>query len=88
MAELYQKQWSIERFHQSINSNAALAKSPTKTPTTQANHFFAAMWAYLKLELLSQQTYLNHFALKAKLYLAANRAAFQQLQLIKAQPNA
>lgn len=41
----------------------ALAKSPTKTPTTQA----------------------NHFALRAKLYLAANRAAFQQLQQIKSQ---
>jgi hypothetical protein len=34
---------------------------------------------------LSHQTKLNHFALKAKLYLAANRAAFQQLQQIKAQ---
>lgn len=85
MIELYQKRWGIERFHQSIRQNAALAKSPTKTLTTQANHFFAAMWAYVKLELLSQQTRLNHFALKAKLYLAANRAAFQELQQIKTQ---
>lgn len=83
IAELYQKRWSIERFHQSIKQNAALAKSPTKTLTTQANHFFASVWAFVKLELLSHSTHLNHFALKAKLYLAANRAAFQQLQLLK-----
>jgi IS4 transposase len=85
IAELYQKRWNIERFHQSIKENASLAKSPTKTLTTQANHFFASVCAFVKLELLSKQTKLNHFALKAKLYLAANRAAFQQLQLIKSQ---
>jgi len=85
IAELYQKRWGIERFHQSIKQNAALAKSPTKTLTTQANHFFASVCAFIKLELLSHSTKLNHFALKAKLYLAANRAAFHQLQLIKSQ---
>ncbi|AGK03788.1 MULTISPECIES: transposase [Thermaceae] len=85
MIELYQKRWEIERFHQSIRQNAALAKSPTKTLTTQANHFFAAMWAFVKLELLSHQTQINYFALKAKLYLVASRAAFQELQQIKAQ---
>lgn len=85
IAQLYQKRWGIERFHQSIKQNAALAKSPTKTPTTQANHFFASICAFVKLELLSHSTNLNHFALKVKLYLAANRAAFQQLQQIKSQ---
>jgi Transposase DDE domain len=81
---LYQKRWHIERYHQSLKQNTALAKSPTQTLTTQANHFFASLWAFVKLELLSHQTNLNHFALKAKLYLAANQAAFQQLQQLKA----
>lgn len=82
---LYQKRWHIERYHQSLKQNTALAKSPTHTLTTQANHFFASLCAFVKLEGLSHQTKLNPFALKAKLYLAANRAAFQQLQQIKAQ---
>jgi Transposase DDE domain len=82
---LYHKRWHIERYHQSLKQNTALAKSPTQTLTTQANHFFASLSAFVKLECLSHQTLLNHFSLKAKLYLAANRAAFQQLQLIKAQ---
>jgi hypothetical protein len=84
MVALYQKRWHVERYHQSLKQNTALAKSPTQTLTTQANHFFASLCAFVKLELLSHQTKLNHFALKAKLYLAANKAAFNQLQLIKA----
>jgi DDE superfamily endonuclease len=80
----YQKRWHIERYHQSLKQNTALAKSPTHTLTTQANHFFASLCAFVKLELLSHQTKLNHFAIKAKLYLAANQAAFYQLQQIKA----
>lgn len=82
---LYDKRWNVERYHQSLKQNAALEKSPTQTITTQANHFFASLCAFIKLELLSHQTKLNHFALKAKLYLAANKAAFKQLQQIKAQ---
>jgi len=85
---LYHKRWNIERYHESLKQNTALAKSPTQTLTTQANHFFASLCAFVKLELLSHQTKLNHFALKAKLYLAANRAAFLQLQQIKSQLSA
>jgi hypothetical protein len=85
IADLYQKRWQVERYHQSLKQNTALAKSPTQTLVTQANHFFASLCAFVKLEFLSHQTKLNHFALKAKLYLAANRAAFNQLQQIKAQ---
>jgi hypothetical protein len=85
---LYHKRWTIERYHQSLKQNTALAKSPTHTLTTQANHFFASLCAFVKLECLSHQTKLNHFAIKAKLYLAANRAAFQQLQQIQSQMTA
>jgi len=85
---LYDKRWNVERYHQSLKQNAALEKSPTQTLTTQSNHFFASLCAFVKLELLSHQTKLNHFALKAKLYLAANKAAYLQLQQIKAQLSA
>jgi hypothetical protein len=34
---------------------------------------------YIKLELLKQQTKLNHFALKSKLYTQAVRVAFDAL---------
>jgi hypothetical protein len=48
--------------------------------TTQTNHFFAALCGYIKLELLKTDTQLNHFALKAKLYLHAVQSAYATLQ--------
>jgi hypothetical protein len=48
--------------------------------TTQANHFFAALCAYIKLELLKGSTKLNHFALKSKLYLQAIQSAYATLR--------
>lgn len=77
---LYGKRWNVEPYHKSLKQNAALSKSPTKTVTTQSNHFFAALCAYLKLEMLKVATHLNHFALKSKLYLRAVRTAFDTLQ--------
>jgi hypothetical protein len=55
--------------------------------TTQSNHLFAALCAYLKLEWLRKATQLNHFALKTKRYVAALHSAlvtlrqFQPVQL-------
>ncbi|MFI3218624.1 MAG: transposase [Methylococcales bacterium] len=40
VATLYQKRWKVEEFHKSLKSNASLAKSPTRTVTTQNNHVF------------------------------------------------
>ena len=65
--EVYQRRWQMEEYHKSLKSNAALAKSPTKTVRTQNNHFFASVYAYFKLELLKCNTKLNHFALKASM---------------------
>jgi hypothetical protein len=76
---VYQKRWQMEEYHKSLKSNAALAKSPTKTVRTQNNHFFASVYAYFKLELLKCNTKLNHFALKAKLYLQALKASMSEL---------
>lgn len=76
---IYQKRWSVETYHKSMKSNLGFAKSPTKKETTQRNHFFAVAYGYHKLERLSRATKLNHFALKAKLYVKAQQASMQEL---------
>jgi hypothetical protein len=76
----YGKRWPIEPYHKSLKQNASLSKSPTKTVTTQSNHIFAALCAYIKLEMLKVSTQTNHFALKSKLYVQALRTAFDALQ--------
>ncbi len=77
--EVYQKRWRMEEYHKSLKSNTGLAKSPTRTVRTQNNHFFASVYAFFKLELLKCDTKLNHFALKAKLYLQALKASMTEL---------
>jgi hypothetical protein len=83
LTALYQRRWKVEEYHKSLKQNAALAKSPTRTVTTQTNHFFAALYAYIKLERLKLKTGCNHFALKTKIYLSALRTAFQELQTLQ-----
>jgi hypothetical protein len=79
---LYQTRWKVEEYHKSLKSNLALGKSPTRTTVTQTNHLFCSIWAFVKLELLRAKTSSNHFALKSKLYMAALRTAFEQLQAL------
>ncbi len=85
IAKLFQKRWGIEVFHKSLKQNASLEKSPTRTETTQRNHLFASLCAYVKLEKLKIKTKLNHFALKSKLYLSAVKSAYCELVKLKAQ---
>ncbi len=85
---LYQKRWSVETYHESIKGNASLAKSPTKTKRTQKNHIFAAVYAFVKLELLSIETKLNHFAIRSKLYLKALQASAEELKRLRAEVRA
>jgi len=54
VATLYQKRWKVEEFHKSLKSNAGLAKSPTRTVTTQNNHVFMSIYAVFKLECLKR----------------------------------
>jgi hypothetical protein len=82
---LYKKRWSVEEYHKSLKQNAAIAKSPTRILKTQRNHIFAAIMAYVKLEKLKFSSKLNHFAMKSKIYLAANKAAFKELALLRDQ---
>ena len=83
---IYQKRWEVEEYHivpfgyRSLKQNASLAKSPTRTETTQTNHFVAALSAFVKIELLKVQTNKNHYQLKAQLYFAALHQAFQELR--------
>jgi hypothetical protein len=79
---LYQTRWKVEEFHRSLKQNAALAKSPTRTSTTQTNHFFAALCTFIKLERLRTEQCLNHYALKHKIYLTALFAAFKALEAL------
>ena len=80
MTTIYQKRWNVEPYHKSLKQNASLEKSPTQTVRTQTNHFFAALWGYIKLELLKGSTQLNHFALKSKLYVRALHTAYAALR--------
>jgi hypothetical protein len=79
----YEERWGVEMLHKSLKQNVGLEKSPTKNEVTQSNHVFAAMIAWMKLELLRLKEGSNHFALKAKLYTKALEAAYLELQRLK-----
>jgi hypothetical protein len=81
---LYQKRWKVEEFHKSLKSNAGLAKSPTRTVTTQNNHIFMSIYAVFKLECLKIKHKTNHFAMRAKLFIKANQIAYEELQKLRA----
>ena len=86
IATIYQKRWRVEEFHKSIKSNTGLAKSPTQTVTTQSNHFFASIYANVKLECLKWKRKKNHFALKTELYTHALQTAFAELRRLQTVP--
>jgi hypothetical protein len=77
--QIYQRRWRIEEYHKSIKENASLAKSPTKRVRSQANHIFASIVAFCKLEIMKVTTATNHFAIKYKLLVAANIASMNEL---------
>jgi hypothetical protein len=83
LTTIYQRRWKVEEYHRSLKQNASLAKSPTRTVTTQTNHFFVALCTFVKLEWLRNRTKLNHYALKSKSYLSALLSAFQSLQALQ-----
>ena len=82
---IYKKRWGVEEYHKSLKQNTCIAKSPTRTILTQSNHVFCAIWAYVKLEKLKFQTKLNHFQIKAKIYIKALKAAYEELASIQLQ---
>ncbi|MDR0639878.1 MAG: hypothetical protein LBG27_13440 [Spirochaetaceae bacterium] len=40
---LYQKRWSVEVYHESIQQNTSIGRSPARTERTQSNHIFASI---------------------------------------------
>jgi hypothetical protein len=84
---IYKKRWSVEEYHKSLKQNVSIAKSPTRTITTQTNHLWWSLWAYVKLEKIKYKTKINHFEIKAKIYLKALKAAFHELDNINKMNN-
>jgi DDE superfamily endonuclease len=80
MTTIYKKRWKVEEYHKSLKQNAAFAKSPTHTIKTQTNHFIASILAFMKYEVLKIKHHTNHFALKSKIMIAANKAALITLR--------
>jgi hypothetical protein len=82
---IYQRRWKVEEYHKSLKNNTSIAKSPTKTVKTQANHLFASICAFIRLEAIHITTKLNHFALKDKIYIEALKTALRELEKLKSQ---
>ena len=61
-----------------------MGASLAKTPLTQTTHFFAALLAYSKLEILKLKHGLGHFRLKAQLYAVGLKAMFRQFAQLTA----
>ena len=80
---IYRKRWNVECYHKSLKQNVSSEKSPGKIVNTQKNHFFACLCGYVKLEMLRISSSLNHFALKAKIYISALQSAFSELQKLQ-----
>ena len=81
---IYQKRWKIEEYHKSLKQNTSMGKSPTKTIGTQANHFFASILAYIKLERITLRLGIGHFRIKAQLYLRGLKAMHYALTKLAA----
>jgi len=81
---IYQRRWKVEEYHKSLKQHVCLCKSPTKRVRTQSNHIFAAIYAFVKLEFLSIKAKVNQTSLRSKIYISANRAAFDELKNLKA----
>ena len=84
LTTICQRRRKVEEYHKSLKKNASMAKSPTKTLATQATHFFAAVLAYTKLEVLKLKCGIGHFRLKAQRYTVGLEAMYQQLALLRA----
>jgi hypothetical protein len=83
ISTIYEKRWKVEEFHKSLKHNVDLAKSPTKTVKTQSNHIFLSVLSFFKLECLKMKHRMNHFALRAKLLIKANKVTYTELHILK-----
>jgi len=79
----YRKRRNVECYHRSLKQNASSEKSPGKFANTQTEHFSASVCAYIRLEMIEFSGKLNHFALKAEIYISALHTAFAELQKLQ-----
>ncbi|GAB6162848.1 hypothetical protein JCM12298_20080 [Desulfothermus naphthae] len=70
----------MEEYHKFLKSNAAGAKSPIKRVTTLIDHLVMSMIEVFKLKCLKIRHHLNHFALRAKVFIIANLADMSELK--------
>lgn len=73
----------MEEYHKLLKQNALMPTLPNKTLATQAAHFFAAVLAHTKLEVLKRKCGIGHFRLKAQLYSVGLKAMYHQLALLR-----
>jgi hypothetical protein len=85
MITTYQRRWEVEDYHKSLKNNTSLEMSPARSMQTQSMHLFTSICAFIKLEQLKIKEGKNQFALKARLYLKAIKAAFEELSSLKQQ---
>ena len=84
MTTIRQRQWKVEEYHRSLKQNASMGKSSTKTLMIQTTHFFTAVLAYTKLEVLKLNCGISHFRLKVQLYTVGLKSMYHQLAVLRA----
>ena len=84
LTTIYQRRWKGDEYHTSLKQHASMGTAPTKTLATQATHFFSAVLAYTKLEVLKLKCGIGHFRLKAQLYTVGLKAIYHQLGQLRA----
>jgi len=82
---IYQKRWPVEEFHKSLKQNASLGKSPASTPACQIKHILCSFYGHIKLEKLKVIRKENHFAMRTKMYIAALKTSYEELQRLRQQ---
>lgn len=80
MLTCYQKRWQVELFHRSVKQNAAIGKAPLRTAKSLMSHCYAAIHAFIKMELLRIKHSLAHDSLKELIRYVSNQASYQALQ--------
>lgn len=78
--EIYQRRWKIEEYHKSLKQNLKIEHSPTKVETSQRNHIYLTVLAFIKLEKLRLNYKMNHFAIKEKIYIEALSASYEKVK--------
>jgi IS4 transposase len=85
LIEIYQKRWKVEEFHKSLKQNLNIEHSPTKVITTQINHIFFTILAFIELEKMRVGLGQNHFSIIRGLYINATKQAFTEITSLKKQ---